>query len=186
MIGADPILAVIEGLQFSVKMRDSSLTRRGFRWWAVIVGLCSAGVPVMEVTPQQIKQFATGKGNASKSEMVAAYAKAWPDAPLGRNVEDRADAAHSAALGAAWVGVEGLPQSLTVVRQKLIAKLPPPTLPPRAGCRWRRAHEPTLRHLRRILGRAPRPPRGGLALRGRQRRHRLDYWEWIENRVRVR
>lgn len=127
-VATDPILAVVEGLQFSVKMRDSSLTRRGFLWWAVIEGLCDAGVPVMEVTPQQIKQFATGKGNASKAEMVAAYAKAWPDAPLGRSVEDRADAAHAAALGAAWVGVEGLPQSMTVVRQKLIAKLPAPTL----------------------------------------------------------
>ena len=132
VVAADPILVVVEGLQFSVKMRDSSLTRRGFLWWAVIEGLCSAGVPVMEVTPQQIKQFATGKGNASKSEMVAAYAKAWPDAPMGRNVEDRADAAHAAALGSAWVGVEGLPQGMTVVRQKLLAKLPAPTLRPRA------------------------------------------------------
>lgn len=81
----------MEGLQFSVRMRDSSLTRRGFLWWAVVEGLCAAGVPVMEVAPQQIKQFATGKGNASKTEMVAAYVKAWPDAPVGRNVEDRAD-----------------------------------------------------------------------------------------------
>jgi len=133
VVATDPILAVVEGLQFSVKMRDSSLTRRGFLWWAVIEGLCSAGVPVMEVTPQQIKQFATGKGNASKSEMVAAYAKAWPDAPLGRNVEDRADAAHAAALGSAWIGVQGLPQGMTVVRQKLLARLPSPTLRPRAA-----------------------------------------------------
>ena len=36
------------------------------------------------------------------------------------------------ALGAAWVGVDGLPQGMTVVRTKLIAKLPSPTLPPRA------------------------------------------------------
>ena len=134
VVSTDPVLAVIEGLQFSVKMRDSSLTRRGFLWWAVVEGLCEAGVPLMEVTPQQIKQFATGKGNASKSEMVAAYAKAWPDAPLGRNVEDRADAAHAAALGAAWVGVEGLPQSETTVRKKLIAKLPVPTVPARSLC----------------------------------------------------
>jgi crossover junction endodeoxyribonuclease RuvC len=95
----------------------------------VVEGLCAAGVPVMEVTPQQIKQFATGKGNASKSEMVAAYGRSWPDAELGRNVEDRADAAFAAALGAAYVGVAGLPQSMTVVRQKLLAKLPAPTLP---------------------------------------------------------
>ena len=131
VVAADPALAVIEGLQFSVKMRDSSLTRRGFLWWAVVEELCAAGVPIMEVTPQQIKQFATGCGSASKAEVVAAYAKSWPDAPVGRNIEDRADAAHAAALGAAYLGVQGLPQSLTVVRQKLISKLPTPTLPPR-------------------------------------------------------
>ncbi len=136
VVAADPALAVIEGLQFSVKMRDSSLTRRGFLWWAVIEGLCDAGVPVMEVTPQQIKQFATGRGNASKAEMVAAYAKAWPDADLGRNVEDRADAAHAAALGAAWIGVGGLPQTETAVRKKLLAKLPEPTLPISIPHKW--------------------------------------------------
>ncbi len=133
VVAADPALAVVEGLQFSVRMRDSSLTRRGFLWWAVIEGLCDAGVPVLEVAPQQIKQFATGRGNASKSEMVAAYAKAWPNAELGRGVEDRADAAAAAALGAAWLGVQGLPQSMTAVRTKLLAKLPAPTLPPRGG-----------------------------------------------------
>jgi crossover junction endodeoxyribonuclease RuvC len=131
VVAADPVLVVIEGLQFSVRMRDSSLTRRGFCWWAVVEGLCAAGAPLLEVTPQQIKLFATGKGNASKSEVVGAYAKSWPDAPMGRNVEDRADAAAAAALGAAYVGVSGLPQSMTVARQKLIAKLPTPTLPPR-------------------------------------------------------
>jgi crossover junction endodeoxyribonuclease RuvC len=129
VVEADPVLAVVEGMQFSVKMRDSSSARRGFLWWAVVEGLCAAGVPVMDVTPQQIKQFATGKGNASKAEMVAAYGRSWPDAELGRNVEDRADAAFAAALGAAYVGVVGLPQSMTVVRQKLLSKLRAPTIP---------------------------------------------------------
>jgi crossover junction endodeoxyribonuclease RuvC len=131
VVVADPVLALIEGLQFSVKSRDSSLTRRGFLWWAVIEGLCAARVPVMEVGQSQIKQFATGKGNASKNEVCVAYGRTWPDAALGRNIEDRADAAFAAALGAAWLGVEGLPLSETVVRRKLLAKLPQPTLPPR-------------------------------------------------------
>jgi Holliday junction resolvasome RuvABC endonuclease subunit len=132
VLGADPVLVVVEGMQFSIKARDSSLARRGFCWWSVVEQLCAAGAPVMEVTPQQIKQFATGRGSASKAEVVAAYAKAWPDAPMGRNIEDRADAAHAAALGAAWIGVTGLPQGITAVRAKLLAKLPEPTLPPRA------------------------------------------------------
>ena len=129
----NPALAVVEGLQFSVREKDSSLTRRGFLWWAVIEGLCTAGVPVMEVTPQQIKQFATGKGNASKSQVVAAYAVAWPDATRDKNIEDRADAAFAAALGAAWLGCKGLPLSSTVTRRKVVAKLPAPTSPERVA-----------------------------------------------------
>ena len=50
---------------------------------------------------------------------------------MGRNCEDRADTAHAAALGAALLGVDGLPQTMTAVRKKLLAKLPAPTLPPR-------------------------------------------------------
>lgn len=129
VLGADPVLVLVEGMQFSVNARDSSLARRGFVWWSVVEQLCAAGIPVMEVTPGQIKQWATGRGSASKAEMVAAYARAWPTAPMGRNVEDRADAAAAAALGAAYVGVAGLPQSMTAVRAKLLSKLPAPTLP---------------------------------------------------------
>ncbi|BBX87892.1 crossover junction endodeoxyribonuclease RuvC [Mycolicibacterium aubagnense] len=131
VIAADPVLVVVEGLQFSVKGKDSSVARRGFLWWAVTAGLCNAGVPVMEVTPQQIKQFATGRGNSSKSQVAAAYALAWPHATRDKNIEDRADASFAAALGAAWLGVPGLPISKTVARIKVLSKLPEPTLPPR-------------------------------------------------------
>ncbi|MFA5707544.1 hypothetical protein [Mycolicibacterium sp.] len=133
VVAADPALAVVEGLKFSVRDKDSSLARRGFLWWAVIEGLCASGVPVMEITTSQLKQFATGRGNAGKSEVVAAYAIAWPEAARGSNVEDRADATFAAALGATWLGVPGLPLSKTAVRTKLLARLPTPTLPPRTA-----------------------------------------------------
>lgn len=126
-LACEPVLVVVEGLQFSVKEKDSSLTRRGFLWWAVAEGLVLGGVPVIEVAPSQIKQFATGKGNASKSEVVAAYATAWPDATRGANVTDRADAAFAAALGVAWLRHETvLPFKITVPRRKALAKIRPP------------------------------------------------------------
>lgn len=131
VVAADPVVAAVEGLQFSVKQKDSSLTRRGFLWWAVVEGLCAAGVPTMEIGQSQIKQFATGRGNAKKDEVVAAYASAWPDAVRGSNICDRADASLAAALVAAWLDVPGLPFSETKVRAKLISRLPQPTLPPR-------------------------------------------------------
>ncbi|CPW72653.1 RuvC family protein [Mycobacteroides abscessus] len=127
VLACDPVLVVVEGLQFSVKAKDSSLTRRGFLWWAVIEALCRADVVVMEVSPSQIKKFATGKGNASKAEVVAAYAVAWPDAMHTRGVEDRADASFAAALGAAWLGVTGLPIRSTAARRQVLKGLARPS-----------------------------------------------------------
>lgn len=127
VLTCEPELVVVEGLQFSVKEKDSSLTRRGFLWWAVAEGLVLGGVPVIEVAPSQIKQFATGKGNTSKSEVVAAYATAWPEATRGSNVADRADAAFAAALGVAWLRRgEVLPFKITVPRRKALAKIRAP------------------------------------------------------------
>lgn len=126
-LACQPALVVVEGLQFSVKEKDSSLTRRGFLWWAVAEGLVRGGAPVIEVAPSQIKQFAAQKGNASKSEVVAAYATAWPDAVRGSNVQDRADAAFAAALGVAWLrGDRVLPFRITVPRRKALAKIRAP------------------------------------------------------------
>ncbi|WP_236747197.1 RuvC family protein, partial [Mycobacteroides abscessus] len=129
VLACDPVLVVVEGLQFSVKAKDSSLTRRGFLWWAVIEALCDAGVPVLEVSPSQIKKFATGKGNASKAEVVAAYAVAWPNAAHTRGVEDRADASFAAALGAAWLGLTGLPLRNTAARRQVLKGLSRPSSP---------------------------------------------------------
>lgn len=131
VLACDPALVVVEGLQFSVKAKDSSLTRRGFLWWAVIESLCAADIPIMEVSPSQIKKFATGKGNASKAEVVAAYAVAWPNAIHTKGVEDRADASFAAALGAAWLGVTGLPIRNTAARRQVLKGLAQPSLPPR-------------------------------------------------------
>lgn len=130
-IACDPALVVVEGLRFSVSAQDSSLSRRGFLWWAVAEGLVNAGAPVLEVTPSQIKQLATGKGNASKNMIVAEYALRWPDATRDKNVEDRADAAFAAALGVAYLRAPVLPFKVTGTRRKALAKLPAPSIPPR-------------------------------------------------------
>lgn len=124
VLACAPELVVVEGLQFSVREKDSSLTRRGFLWWAVAEGLVAGGAPIIEVAPSQIKQFAAQKGNASKAEVVAAYATAWPDAARGSNIQDRADAAFAAALGVAWLRRgDVLPFKLTVPRRKALAKI---------------------------------------------------------------
>lgn len=133
-LACNPELVVVEGLQFSVREKDSSLTRRGFLWWAVAEGLVAGGAPIIEVAPSQIKQFAAQKGNASKAEVVAAYATAWPDAARGSNIQDRADAAFAAALGVAWLRRgDVLPFRITVPRRKALAKIRPPSAQLRAA-----------------------------------------------------
>lgn len=130
-IACNPALVVVEGLRFSVSAQDSSLSRRGFLWWAVVEGLVAAGAPVLEVTPSQIKQLATGNGGASKDMMVAEYALAWPDATRDKNTQDRADAAFAAALGAAYLRADVLPFTVTGKRRQALAKVAAPSIPPR-------------------------------------------------------
>lgn len=130
-VACDPALVVVEGLRFSVSAQDSSLSRRGFLWWAVVEGLVAAGAPVLEVTPSQIKMLATGNGGASKDMMVAEYALAWPDATRDKNVQDRADAAFAAALGAAYLRSPLLPFKVTGKRRQALAKVTAPSIPPR-------------------------------------------------------
>ncbi|MBF6387130.1 hypothetical protein IU444_23675 [Nocardia farcinica] len=130
-IACDPALVVVEGLRFSVSAQDTSLSRRGFLWWAVAEGLHNGGAPILEVTPSQIKMLATGNGAASKDMMVAEYALAWPDAARDKNVQDRADAAFAAALGAAYLRSPLLPFTVTGKRRKALAKITAPSIPPR-------------------------------------------------------
>lgn len=130
-VACDPALVVVEGLRFSVSAQDSSLSRRGFLWWAVVEGLVAAGAPVLEVTPSQIKMLATGNGGASKNMIVAEYALRWPDATRDKNVQDRADAAFAAALGAAYLRADVLPFTVTGTRRKALAKVAAPSAPPR-------------------------------------------------------
>ncbi|WP_337798054.1 hypothetical protein [Mycobacteroides abscessus] len=131
VLACDPALVVVEGLKFSVKEADTSLSRRGFLWWAVAEGLHNGGAPILEVTPGQIKKLGTGNGGASKDMMVAEYALAWPDSVRDKNVQDRADASFAAALGAAYLRAPVLPFKVTGERRKALAKVSTPSTPPR-------------------------------------------------------
>ena len=81
-------------------------------WWGIVDMLHSDLLDVTEVTPQQLKTYATGKGNAGKDEVMLAMARRhdW----LGVSNNDEMDAAVLALMGARLVGhpIDGdLPQS---------------------------------------------------------------------------
>lgn len=71
-------------------------------WWMVVQQLIERGCYVYEVAPTQVKKYVTGKGNASKMEVMAAAIKRYP----GMDIEDdnQADAVALAAFLARALG----------------------------------------------------------------------------------
>lgn len=72
-------LVVIEGPAFSRQGQAGVHLRAGL-WWHIVTRLHAVGVPVAEVAPTALKKYATGKGNADKSDMrLALYKRAGLD-----------------------------------------------------------------------------------------------------------
>lgn len=100
MLGA---ALVIETPAFAGK--SSSLDRMFGGWWIAVNTFSRLGYDTpLRVTPQQVKKYATGKGNANKDEVLAAVIRRYPDVFVTGN--DQADALVLAAIGA---GVYGEP-----------------------------------------------------------------------------
>lgn len=81
-------------------------------WWLVVDGLAFEPLRMVEVTPQAVKKYATGKGNASKDEVLAAVVRRYPNVEVANNNE--ADALVLAAIGARLNGhpiEESLPKA---------------------------------------------------------------------------
>jgi len=75
---------------------------RSGAWWLIVSALLESGASVLEVTPQVVKKYATGKGNASKDMVLAAVVRRYLDVEVQTN--DEADALVLAAIGARLLG----------------------------------------------------------------------------------
>lgn len=95
-----PDLAVVEGPAYMTDVGKAH-DRSGL-WWHVVGKLAQAGVPVAEVPPSTLKVYATGKGNLSKDQILAAVIQRFPTAGVTGN--DTADALTLAAMGARALG----------------------------------------------------------------------------------
>ena len=83
--------AVIENYAFGAK--SNAVFQIGGLGELIRLCLFRHGVPFKEYTPPSIKKYATGKGNAEKSEMVlAAFKDGFDVSTYGKNGEDLADA----------------------------------------------------------------------------------------------
>jgi crossover junction endodeoxyribonuclease RuvC len=85
----DPVV-MVEGYSFS--SRNSQSHALGELGGVVRVALYEAGVPYIDVPPTSRAKFATGKGNASKSEVVSSVSARTGIAWVGRGSDDMCDA----------------------------------------------------------------------------------------------
>lgn len=95
--GAD--LIVIEQPAYS-RTGGSTHDRSGL-WW-LVVGKLSGLYPVVEVAPTCRSRYATGRGNASKDDVLSAVIRRYPHVDVNGN--DEADALILAAMGARHLG----------------------------------------------------------------------------------
>ena len=98
-------LAVIEGPAFAAKFGQPH--ERAGVWWAVVRALIRHEIPVAVLSPSTLKGYLAGNGNASKAEVQAAVAAAWPKQFLDRVTSHEAEAAGLATAGADHLGWSG-------------------------------------------------------------------------------
>ena len=93
-------------------------------WWMIVHEVSNrTGCTIVEVTPTQLKKYATGKGNVSKSEVMAAAIRRYIDVPIANDNE--ADAFVLAEMGARFIG-EPIEDSLPKLNLDAMAKLARP------------------------------------------------------------
>lgn len=98
-----PALVVIEQPTAPRGHSAGGLFERGYVMYRVVEILTEFDVPVLFASPQTIKTYVTGKGNAAKGQVVDGIARRLP-LFLTHGDEDLSDAAGAAAVGAALLG----------------------------------------------------------------------------------
>jgi len=85
-----------------VRMAGAVLERHAL-WWKIMEILTARGLQIMEVSPPSRAQYATGKGNAGKNQVVDAVARRFPDYETNGD-DNLCDAIILCAMGADWAG----------------------------------------------------------------------------------
>jgi len=117
-VGKTPSLIVIEGFSYGSKGRSVfDIAYLGWRIREDLEYLKTNGVPWIEVSPAQLKQFATGKGNANKEIILQQVYKRWG---VEFSDNNQADAYVLAQIGRAYLGKA---DDLTSFQQEIISAL---------------------------------------------------------------
>jgi len=111
-VSAGARLAVIEGPAYGRGSQSGHDELAGLRW-AVRYSLWVRRIPIAVVAPTALKKYTTGKGQATKEDMVAAAHERWgvdfSGVKVGRGRHDMADAYALAKMGEAFLNGDGYP-----------------------------------------------------------------------------
>ncbi|WAB09183.1 RuvC-like resolvase [Gordonia phage LittleMunchkin] len=99
LMAAQPELVVIESPAFASKTGQAH-TRAWL--WGRVFDLARRHADVLTATPQAVKMYATGAGNADKDEVLAAVVRRYPNLAVTNN--NTADAVILAAMGSHYLG----------------------------------------------------------------------------------
>lgn len=119
-IGPNLALAVVEGPSYGHSRQGGEHVRAGL-WWLIADLLDSVGLPLLVVPPATLKTYATGKGNSSKDQVLAAVIKRY-GALMDITGNDVADAMVLCAIGSRMLG-EPLEESLPATHLRALDKL---------------------------------------------------------------
>ena len=121
-------LVVVEGPAFRGAGNETGHHQRAGLWWLVLEAIDARDIPWAQVPPACLKRYATGKGNASKDEVLAAVIRRFPAVEVAGN--DAADALVLAAMGADHMGVPMV--EMPAAHRTGLAKVAWPTLAARS------------------------------------------------------
>lgn len=112
-------LVVVEGPSYGSQAGQQGHHERAGLWWHVAYQLWRRDLDVAIVPPASLKQYATGRGNATKDEVLASACRQFPSYGVRRN--DEADALWLCAMGLDRLGQPLQQQACTtVLRSKQI------------------------------------------------------------------
>ena len=100
LIATGVVAMAIEGPSYG--SNTGSQHDRSGLWWRLVTTAHSCGIEVIEVPPTVRAKYATGKGNGSKDEVLAAVVRRYPEVEVDDN--NHADAVVLAAIAARLVG----------------------------------------------------------------------------------
>lgn len=102
LIELDDPIVVVEGYSFG--SRNSQAHAIGELGGVVRLTLWNLRIPYVEIPPTSRAKFATGKGNAAKTEVMSAISARTGIVWVGKGADDRCDAWILEEMGLAWLG----------------------------------------------------------------------------------